>query len=140
MYQSKFKRFLVLSVLTIGFYIFWCFAYYILARYGQSEWSTFMRDKAAFWKGFKAGDIFWYLIYLGGIALSMYFIYLFVIKSPMPKIAAIIYGILLIASEGYFLTALSASNSIKVIPHVAINVCFLAAIVIGFFSKEQGEA
>lgn len=139
MYNSKFKLVLGWSLFIIVSYIFWLFAYFVLAKFALSEISNFRYGTTGLSDAFSLGNIFWYLAYIGGIALCMYVIRLFIIKSPAPKLAALIYAALIVISEAVLLKGLFDSTAvINIFPHVVINLCFLFGILITYF--KHGDA
>jgi len=139
MYNSKFKLVLGWSLFIIVSYIFWLFAYFILAKFALSEISSFRYGNISISEALSLGNIFWYLVYIGGIALCMYVIRLFIVKSPAPKSAALIYAALIIISEAVLLKGLLDSTPlINIFPHIVINLCFLFGIIITYF--KHGDA
>ena len=136
MYNSKFKLILGWSLFIIVSYIFWLFAYFVLAKFALSEISSFRYGNISVSEALSLGNIFWYLVYIGGIALCMYVIRLFIVKSPAPKSAALIYAALIIISEAVLVKGLFDSTPIiNLFPHIAINLCFLFGIVITYFKS-----
>ncbi|SMC59470.1 hypothetical protein [Pedobacter africanus] len=136
MYNSKFKLVLGWSLFIIVFYIFWLLAYFVLAKFALSEISNFRYGNMGLSEALSLGNIFWYLIYIGGIALCMYVIRLFIVKSPAPKSAALIYAVLIVISEAVLVKGLADSSPmINIFPHIAINTCFLFGIIFTYFKQ-----
>ena len=134
MYNSKFKLVLGWSLFIIFSYIFWLFAYFVLAKFALSEISSFRYGNIGLSEALSLGNIFWYLIYIGGIVLCIYVIRLFIIKSPAPKSAALIYAALIVISEAVLVKGLADSTPmINIFPHIAINTCFLFGIIFTYF-------
>lgn len=134
MYNSKFKLVLGWSLFIIGSYIFWLFAYFVLTKFALSEITNFRYGNTGISQILSLGNIFWYLLYLGGVVLCMYVIKLLIVKSPAPKPAALIYAALIIISEAVLIKGLFDSTQIiNIFPHIAINLCFLFGIVFTYF-------
>lgn len=138
MYNSKFKLVLGWSLFIIVSYVFWLFAYFVLAKFALSEISNFRYGNIGLSEALSLGNIFWYLVYICGIALCMYLIRLFIVKSPAPKSAALIYAALIIISEAILVKGLYDSTLIiNIFPHIAINLCFLFGIIITYFKYKD---
>jgi hypothetical protein len=134
MHNSKLKLILSWALFIIGSYIFWLFAYFVLAKFALGELSSFRYGGANFYETLNLSNIFWYLLYIGGLVLCTYIIKLLIVKSPAPKPAAVIYAVLIIVSETVLVKGLSATTSgINILPHILINLCFLLGIVITYF-------
>lgn len=134
MYNSKFKLIFGWVLFIIGSYIFWLFAYFVLTKFALNEISALRYGSGNFYDAITLGNIFWYLLYIGGLVLSMYIIRLLIVKSPAPKLAAVIYASLIIVSEAVLVKGLSSNTSgINILPHIIINACFLFGIIITYF-------
>ncbi|WP_316814668.1 hypothetical protein [Pedobacter nyackensis] len=138
MYTSKFKLALHWLLITIGFYLFWCLSYLILAKFALSQFSRFNSSTGKIWSEITASDIFWYALFIFGIAIAIFVIRKLIEYSPNPKIAAIIYATLIIVSVGVLVDKLLETTALfNVIPHVVINLAFLIAIAVAFFKKAR---
>ncbi|WP_316811785.1 hypothetical protein [Pedobacter heparinus] len=138
MYSSKFKLALHWLLIAIGFYIFWGFSYLILAKFSSAEISRFLHSKESIWSQLTAADIFWYVIFIFGIALGCYVIKLCVKYSPNDKVAAILYTLLIISSVAIFVDKLLESTTfLHIIPHIVINIAFLIPMGQVFFKADD---
>lgn len=138
MYKSKFKLTLHWLLITIGFYLFWSFSYLILAKFALSQFSRFSYATGKIWSEITASDIFWYAMFVFGIAIAIFVIRKLIQYSPKPRIAAIIFAVLIVVSVGVLVDKLlETSTWFNILPHIIINGIFLVAIVITFFKKDR---
>lgn len=138
MYTSKFKLTLHWLLITIGFYLFWAFSYLILAKFALSQFNRFSYETQSFWSQLTASDIFWYALFIFGMAIAIFVIRKLIQYAPNRKIAAIIYAILIIISTAILVDKLAeTSKSYTLIPHILINLVFVTAIAITYFKKES---
>lgn len=130
MYTSKFKLILHWLAIGLGFYVFWAFSYLILAKFAISQVNRFQYTKQSIWLEITASDVFWYILFILGMALVTYIISLLIKYAPNRKIAAFLFAILIVASAGVLLDKLLETSSIfNVLPHVFINLVFLISII-----------
>ena len=137
MYTSKFKLALHWLLFTAGFYIFWLLSYLILAKFAISQFSRFQHTKDGFWSQLTAADLFWYAMFIFGVAIAIYVIRLFIKYAPNRKIAAMIYALLIILSVVILLDKLlDTTTGYYILPHVLINITFLVPIIYSFFKRD----
>lgn len=139
MYKSKFKLALHWLLITLGFYIFWVFSYLILTKFATSEVSRFHHSKQSIWGQLTAADIFWYIMFVFGVALVTYVIKLCIKYAPNRRIAALLYTLLIILSVGMLVDKLIETTTfLYIIPHFIINIVFLVPIAYALF-KANGK-
>jgi hypothetical protein len=138
MYTSKLKLTLHWLLFTAGFYLFWGLAYLVLAKFAISEFNRFKHTEGNVWTQLTATDIFWYAMFIFGIAISIFVIRVFIKYAPNRKIAAAIYALLIIVSVGVLIDKLLETTTFYLIlPHIIINVVFLVPIVQTFFKEPE---
>jgi hypothetical protein len=131
MKTSKFKLLLIWALFITGTYIFWIFSYFVLVKFALGEINELQYAAGNIYQSLSLNSVFWYMLYIGGIGLCMLALKQLVLKAPSPKLAAIIYGLLIVISAGILINQLVRTvNIIHVLPHIIVNVCFLIAIVI----------
>lgn len=138
MYTSKIKLTLHWLLIIVAFYVFWALAYLVLAKFAMTEISRFsyVTEKSA-WSQITASDIFWYAMFIFGIAISIFVIKKAMQYAPNPKIAALIYAVLIILSVGVLMAELLKTDKfVSAIPHLVINAVLLIPIVARFFKKD----
>ncbi len=140
MYTSKFTLTLKWLLFIIGFYIFWALSYLVLAKFALSQVSRFKYSKESIWAQLTASDIFWYAMFVFGIALVIYVIRKLISYSPNRKIAALIFGVLVIVSVSILVDKLLETTTfLNVIPHILINTAFLVPMGILFFQADRRQ-
>lgn len=138
MYTSKFKLILHWLLITIGFYLFWGCAYLILTKFALDEFNRFTYKTSGFWSKLTASDVFWYALFIFGIAIVIFVFRKFLQYSPSPKIAALIFSALIIVSVGILLDKLLETTKLfNNLPHIVINLVFITAILMRGFRKEK---
>ncbi|MDR6782118.1 glucan phosphoethanolaminetransferase (alkaline phosphatase superfamily) [Pedobacter africanus] len=138
MYTSKFKLLLHWLGIVIGFYVFWALSYLILAKFATSQFNRFQYTKQSLWTELTASDIFWYIMFIFGIILTIYVIHMLIRYSPHRKAAALVFAFLIVISVGVLLDKLlETSSGFSSLPHIFINAVFLISIVYAFFKAEQ---
>jgi hypothetical protein len=138
MYTSKFKLALHWLLFTAGFYIFWLLSYLILAKFAISQFSRFQHTKEGIWSQLMAADLFWYAMFVFGMAIAIYVIRLFIKYAPNRKIAAVIYALLIILSVVVLMDKLlETTTGYYILPHVLINIVFLVPIVYSCFKRNE---
>jgi|GEM_PF-2472698 len=138
MYTSKLKLTLHWLLFTIGFYLFWALSYLVLAKFALSQFNRFSYAKGDIWSQLTASDVFWFAMFVFGIAICIFVIRKFIQYAPNRKIAAIVYAVLIIGSVAVLLDKLLETGTMfDILPHVIINIAFLIPIVMVFFKKES---
>lgn len=138
MYKSKLKLTLHWLLFITGFYLFWGLAYLVLAKFAISEFSRFKNSDGNAFAGLTATDVFWYAMFIFGIAVSIFVIGIFLKYAPNRKIAALIYAILIIVSVGILIDKLLETTTFYLIlPHILINIAFLVPIALAFFKGPE---
>lgn len=138
MFLSKFKLALQWLLITIGFYIFWVFNYLILAKFASTEISRFLHSKESIWSQLTAADVFWYVMFVFGIALGIFVIKICLKHSPYIKIAAICYALLIVSSVVILADKLLETTTFAfIIPHIVINIIFLIPVVQVFAKADE---
>lgn len=136
MYTSKLKLTLHWLLITVAFYIFWALAYLILVKFAMSQIDKFSYSSKSIWTQITASDIFWFAMFIFGMAIVIFVIKKAMQFSPNAKIAALIYAILIILSVGILVNKLLETNSnIDMLPHLIINGVFLVPLVLQFLKK-----
>lgn len=140
MYTSKLKLALHWLLITVAFYIFWALAYLILVKFAMSQMDKFSYSTKSIWTQITASDIFWFAMFIFGMAIVIFVIKKAMQFSPNSKIAALIYAILIILSVGILVNKLMETNSnMDILPHLLINGVFLVPLVLKFFKKDNTE-
>lgn len=140
MYTSKFKLILHWLLITIGFYIFWAFSYLVLTKFALEQFNRFSNGTSGFWSKLTGSDLFWFALFIFGMAIVIFVFRKFIQYAPVPKIAALVYTVLIAASVGILLDKLLESTAFfYTLPHIVVNLVFIAAILISGFKKEQPE-
>lgn len=138
MYTSKFKLLLHWLAIVIVFYVFWALSYLILTKFAVSQFNRFQYTKQNIWAELTASDIFWYAMFVFGVALVIYVIKLLMKYSPNRKIAAILFAVLIIISVTILLDKLlETSSGLSIVPHILINLTFLISIIYFFLKAEK---
>ena len=124
----------VLAIL--GTYLFWLIAYFILAKFALAE----IRDLQSSALTISNASVFWYLIYLGALLVCVFIVYRLISYAPNPRIAGIIYTVLLSSSTALIVASLAPStDKIRITPHIFINACFLIAGLMTFFNLRPAK-
>lgn len=138
MYTSKLKLTLHWLLFIAGFYLFWALAYLVLAKFAIAQFSRFKNSEGNAWTQLTATDIFWYAMFVFGIAISIFVIGVFIKYAPNRKIAAVIYALLIIASVSILIDKLLESTAFYlIIPHILINIAFLVPIGLAYFKNPE---
>lgn len=116
-----------------GTYIFWMIAYFVLVKLAINE----IRDLQAGGKNFvdhlNAVTIFWYVLYFLVLAVCLYVVYSLVLYAPRPQISALVSSLLIGSSATIvMIAAVKDAPIIQILPHLLINLPFLAAVLTGF--------
>lgn len=131
MYTFMIKLIFIWILFIIGTYIFWIFSYFVLVKFALGEINEFNFTDGSIYKHISLSHIFWYLVYVGGIALCMFMMKQLVVRAPNPKLAATIYTVLITISAVVMIKALAQTANIShIMPHIFINACFLIAIIV----------
>lgn len=137
MYTSKLKLTLHWLLFIVGFYLFWALSYLVLAKFALSQFNRFSDVKGNILSQLTASDIFWYAMFVFGIAICIFVIRKFIQYAPNSKIAAVVYAILIIISAGVLVDKILETGTIfDILPHIIINITFLVPIAIVFFEKD----
>ena len=138
MYTSKFKLLFHWLGIVTGFYVFWALSYLILAKFATSQFNRFQYTKQSLWTELTASDVFWYIMFIFGMILTIYVIHMLIRYAPHRKAAALVFAGLIIISVGVLLDKLlETSSGFSSLPHIFINGVFLISIVYAFFKAEQ---
>jgi phosphoglycerol transferase MdoB-like AlkP superfamily enzyme len=137
---SKLKLALHWLLFVVGFYLFWGLSYLILTKFALSQVSSFQSNTGNIWSQLTATDIFWYVMFIFGIAVVIYVIRLFINYAPNVKIAVLIYAVLIIASVAILVNKLAESTTvINLMPHIIINLAFLVPMAMMFFKGDENK-
>ena len=137
MYTSKFKLALHWLLFITGFYILWGLAYLVLTKFLLSQFNRFADQTESIWAQLTASDVFWYAMFIFGLAIVIYITRKFIQYAPNQKVAAMIYGLLIVVSFGIFLNELLETTTVlHIIPHLIVNLAILIPILITFFKKQ----
>lgn len=140
MNTSKLKLALHWLLFVVGFYLFWGLSYLILTKFALSQVSNFVSNTGSIWSQITATDIFWYVMFIFGIAVVIYVIRLFIKYAPNVKIAILIYAVLIIASVAVLVDKLAESTTaLKLMPHIVINLAFLVPMALMFFKGYENK-
>jgi len=131
--EFSLKIFLRWTLLIIGFYIFYIVTYLLLVKSMLSQFNWFISNQKMFLSTFKSGDAFWYAMFLLALLFVLYITTLFVNYAPKQKIAALIYGGLVLCTQIFLLVALPAD--IHLVPHLFINGAFLLVLLLTLWRK-----
>ena len=138
MYTSKLKLTLHWLFIVVTFYIVWALAYLIFVKFAMSEISNISNAPGSIWSVITAADIFWFVMFIFGIAVTCFLFTKAIQYSPHPKIAAAIYILLVVLSVGTLvLKLLETSTMIQILPHLVINVIFLIPMLSALFKKDK---
>jgi len=138
METGKFKLILYWLINVFGFYLLWLLSYFFSARQALSEINDVLSFKEGFWQQLSGSKVFAYFIYGSLITLLSYAFYWLAIKSPLPKVAAIIYIILVVSTTGVIITALLDKTDFwHLLPHWSLNIVFLSPLVVLLWSRYQ---
>ena len=131
METGKFKLILYWLANIIGFYLLWLLTYFFAAKQALSEINEVSSFKEGFWHQFDASKAFAYLVYGALIALLTYAFYWLAIRSPLPKIAATVYIVLIAATSGIVIFALADTSDFwHLLPHWSLNLIFIIPLFI----------
>jgi hypothetical protein len=138
MYTSKLKLTLHWLLIVVAFYIIWALAYLVFVKFAMSEISNFSNASGSIWSVITAADIFWFVMFIFGIAVTCFLFKKAIQYSPHPKIAAAIYILLVVLSVGTLvLKLLETSTMIQILPHLVINGVFLIPMLSALFKKDK---
>lgn len=130
---SKLKLVFIWALFIIGTYIFWILSYFVLVKFALGEINELKYTAGSIYQVISLSNLFWYLLYLGGIALSMFAIKQLVVRAPNPKIAAAVYAVLIAVSATVLIKELASKvNILHILPHIIVNLCFLIVIVVTY--------
>lgn len=143
MEDTKFKPVLKSSaewlVAVPGVYLFWLISYFILAKFALKELMV-LSAESSFSAAVSFSSVFWYLIYLAGLSICLYIVYRLTQYAPQPRIAAVINAVLISASAAVICISLSKTTvTALLLPHVVINLFFLAAGILAFYKYRRPE-
>ncbi|SMD18389.1 hypothetical protein [Pedobacter nyackensis] len=140
MNTSKLKLALHWLLFVVGFYLFWGLSYLILTKFALSQVSSFEHNAGNIWSQMTATDIFWFVMFIFGIAVVIYVIRLFIRYAPNVKIAVLIYAVLIIVSVAVLVDKLAeTTKALNLMPHVIINLAFLVPMAMMFFKGGENK-
>jgi|GEM_PF-2495197 len=123
-------------VAIAGSFIFWIITYFILVKFALSEISELESTAPGSESGIGA-KIFWYALYFGGLIFCLYVVYQIIRFAPRPKIAAIVFAVILSLCTALVVKSLTGNtSSLRILPHIAINLSFFIAAIFAFFKRE----
>lgn len=138
--SSKLKLTLHWLLFTVGFYLFWALSYLVLAKFALAQFNRFSYARGSILSEITASDIFWFAMFVFGIAVCIFVIRKLIQYAPNRKIAAAAYAILMISSVGVLLDKLlETATIIDILPHIVINIAFLIPMIMIFFKKVETE-
>lgn len=138
MYTSKLKLVFHWLLIVVAFYIFWLAAYLIMVKFAISEVDSLKYNSGSIWTQITASDIFWFAMFIFGMAVVIFGIKKAMQYAPNPKIAALIYALLIVISVGVLVNRLlETSTLVDVLPHFMINGVLLVPIVLRIFKKDD---
>ncbi|WEK21552.1 MAG: hypothetical protein P0Y49_10425 [Candidatus Pedobacter colombiensis] len=138
MYASKLRLTLHWLLFITGFYLCWGFAYLILARFAIAQFNRFKQNNANEWSQLTSTDLFWYAMFIFGVAVAIFVIKIFIKYAPNRKVAILIYASLIILSVLVLVDKLLETTTFfNILPHIFINIAFLVPIIIMFFKAPE---
>jgi hypothetical protein len=139
MITSKFKLISYWLLYIVGFYLLWLLAYLLAARFIIREASRFVNPKGFLPNDLKPDDGFWYFVFLAGIAIACYLFKSMMDNAPKPKVAAVIYILLIVASVGLLVEDQWNSLRGQLFVHVFVNLVFTIPMFMRLLQTRHSE-